>query len=50
MDIVARWLGSVHYSAIFNDLLLSALFENGNFEADYLLCDKEYPCERDLLI
>lgn len=49
MEITARWPGSTHDSRIFDNSLLRAQCENGEFENCYLLGDSGYPCRNYIL-
>lgn len=44
IDVVARWPGSQHDSTIFNESLLKARFQRGDFRNGVLLGDAGYPC------
>ncbi|RZC42825.1 DDE Tnp 4 and/or Plant tran domain containing protein [Asbolus verrucosus] len=47
--IIARWLGSVHDSTIFNDSPLPVEFEMGAYNNGVLIGDSAYPCKPYLL-
>lgn len=43
IDIVVRWLGSIHNSTIFNYSRIKSLFETDRFDDGLLLGDSGYP-------